>query len=181
MPGSAPAQRLTDACRVARTEAASLGPLVSGLLAIGWATVDLHRATRALVLDLGLVGEEPFRAAPRCAALGGRCLIAEGVLAGGASLVVLEPDTEGRLAASLARLDEGPVVTWLAGLAAGPVRPEPGSPPLTRLDPPGREGLTLSSESDGPFGPERLIVDANARALGQSWRLIVRAAGTIQP
>ena len=174
MPRLTLVQRLEDAWRDATTRAASLSPLVAGPLAIGWATVDLDRATRELATALGLGAETAFRAAPRCAALGGACRVAPSVLPGGGALVVLEPDSEGRLAASLARLDEGPVATWLACSTAGT------QPPVGDRDPLG-EGLTLSTESDGPLGPERLILDGRTTTLGRSWRLIVRAAGTIQP
>jgi hypothetical protein len=45
----------------------------------------------------------------------------------GSGLVVLEPVTEGRVAAALARFGEGPVAIYLGlpGPAVGPVRPGP--------------------------------------------------------
>lgn len=54
--------------------------------------------------------------APRSMALGCVCRVATGVLFDGGSLALLEPDTEGRLAASLARLGEGPTVAWLRSM-----------------------------------------------------------------
>ncbi len=114
---------LADAIERARNAA----PASTTVAAIGWSTVDLDRAER----DLGLA----FRDAAPDVILGARSRIASGALA--VPLVLLEPTTEGRLAASLARLGEGPVVSWLVGIegAAGP-----------RLSPP----------SMGPFGEERL-------------------------
>lgn len=71
------------------------------LVAIGVATVDHHRLARELGLAaLGDPHDEP--------ALGARAWWVPG-----ARLVLLEPSTEGRLASSLARLGEGPVVLYL--------------------------------------------------------------------
>jgi GNAT superfamily N-acetyltransferase len=116
---------LEDAIGRAR-ESAPAGTAVTG---IGWSTVDLERAER----ELGLA----FQDAVPDAILGARTRINTEHLS--VPLVLLEPATEGRLAASLARLGEGPVVTWLAGPAptAGPAGPA-GPPAL------------------GPFGEERL-------------------------
>lgn len=113
---------LEDALERARDAA----PAEATVAAIGWSTVDLDRAER----DLGLA----FRDAAPDAILGARSRVATGVLA--VPLVLLEPATEGRLAASLARLGEAPVVTWLAG--AIPAAGQAGPP------------------SPGPFGEERL-------------------------
>ncbi len=104
-------------------------------LAIGWATVESERAEAELVHAFGArLGA--FEDAPDDPYLGARCRSAAG---GPASfLTVLEPTTEGRLAGSLARLDEGPLVTWFT-LEMSPV-----------------DGV--SEATDGPFGPERLVV-----------------------
>jgi hypothetical protein len=88
--------------------------------------------------------------------LGARCRIGHGVLEGGLSLVLLEPATEGPLAASLARSDEGPVVAW-----------------LTAADP----GVSVSAIRDGPLGPERLLLDGPIHG---PYRLLVEPAGTIR-
>ncbi|MEO5703823.1 MAG: hypothetical protein ABIZ52_02165 [Candidatus Limnocylindrales bacterium] len=88
---------------------------------IGWATVD---ADRALVQLDGLLapageGEEsppPSSWTPlaRDAALGARVWLRAMANSGsGPWLVVLEPDTESRLAASLARFGEGVAVVYL--------------------------------------------------------------------
>jgi hypothetical protein len=108
-------------------------------IAVGWATVELDRAAADLADVLGLA-PEAFAPAADSIALGARCRIATRVLAGGLSLVILEPVAEGRLAAALARLGEGPSVVWSrrapsSRVAAGAARP-------------------------GPFGPERLVSHA---------------------
>ena len=104
-------------------------------MALGWATVDLDRAAAELAGELGFAVAE-FLAAPDSIILGARCRVADGVLPGGARLAILEPRSEGRLAAALARHGEGPLVTWARS-----------------SDPPRRRPATVRP---GPFGPERL-------------------------
>jgi hypothetical protein len=121
------------------------------VVARGWATVDLDRAEeelRALVVVGG-----PFEEATRSELLGARCRRAR-VADPGASdgepswLVVLEPDTEGRLAAFLARHDEGWAATWAVGEEdASQARPGPLGP----------ETLSAGRPASGPF---RLLVAA---------------------
>jgi hypothetical protein len=166
-----PAQRVASAWRETVDDAASIRSLVVRPLAIGWATVDLDRATEELAASLGLPGDGPFRAAPRSAILGGTCRIASGVLPDGGSLVVLEPDTEGRLAGWLARFDEGPVAAWL--VVDGPPSAEPEAL--------GRVGLVPSTEGDGPFGPEGLVAADPAVAARRHRFLVAGPAGTIRP
>ena len=135
-------------------------------IAVGWATVELDRAAAELAEAFGLdVGV--FRPVARSMALGSSCLTARGVLADGGSLTLLEPDTEGRLAASLARLGEGPVVAWLqtGEMAAAMV--------ALRV-----AGFTMSTQREGPFGPERLIVDG--AIYGPHSLLVSRSTGTIR-
>lgn len=159
----------------ARVEAAILaathapGARVAGTrpIAIGWATVELDRAAAELAAAFGLEDDE-FEPAPRSVALGCVCRIATGALPDGVSLALLEPDTEGRLAASLARLGEGPAVVWL--------RVE-GS--MTAADTLRTAAFPVSAERDGPLGPERLIVGGPIHA---PQRLLVGpSAGTILP
>jgi len=118
--------------------------------AVGWATVDLDRAAADLagLLAAGTV----FGPAPDSELLGARCRVAP--LAAEAPgplrpptaarfVVLLEPTTEGRLAATLARHGEGWCATWAT-------------------DAPGRPAATSGSRSvvrDGPFGRERLAID----------------------
>lgn len=134
-------------------------------IAIGWATVDLDRAIGDLARAFGL-GEDRFRRAARSAALGCVCRVARGVLLDGRSLALLEPDTEGRLAASLARLGEGPAVTWL-------LAPDP----ITSIEALRTARFALSTERIGPFGPERIIVDGPLH--GPQRLLVSPTPGTI--
>ena len=85
-------------------------PEAASLLGLGWGTVDLDRATDELATEAGLDGTLA-RPAPDDEALGAmarRLDLADG------PLLLLEPRTEGRLAASLARYGEGPVAIYLA-------------------------------------------------------------------
>ena len=127
-------------------------------LAVGWATVDLDRAT--LELTPRLVAGTAFREAPDCELLGARCRI--GRLgepgADGASLVILlEPSTEGRLAVTLARHDEGWCATWWPA----------------EVDPSGEPTPPTSVRRDGPLGPERLVLGGPPSG---PHRLLVEAA-----
>lgn len=102
-------------------------------LARGWATVDLERAASELG---GLLGRASFEPADRSAVLGARCLRGSAV-DGTGLIVLLEPDTEGRIAGFLARYGEGWAATWVDA--------------DERVPPAGSGGAT-----PGPFGPERL-------------------------
>ncbi|MEP6639140.1 MAG: hypothetical protein ABJC39_07300 [Chloroflexota bacterium] len=126
--------------------------------AVGWATVELDRAAAELAHELG-VTPDAFVPAADSVALGAGCRVAPGVLPGGLALAILEPNIEGRLAAALARLGEGPVAIWSA-IGAGAAPHEPAASP-------------------GPFGPERLVPGAPAH--GPHRFLIGTAAGTIRP
>lgn len=110
---------------------------------IGWATVDLERAQGELD---GLITGDP--AAPallpwapmeRDPALGARGFVRAPIAAEPAderatdgrespALAVLEPDTEGRLAAALARFGEGVLVLYLGDGPPRPGRLLPGGP-----------------------------------------------------
>lgn len=126
----------------------------SHVVAVGWATVELDRAADQLA-DRLLPGST-FVDAAQSAHLGAFCRIAPGAPAAPA-LVLLEPSTEGRLAATLARHGEGWLVTWVtpAGAPAG----------------------DLSAELPGPFGPERLVLGGSPFG---PHVLVIRAA-TIDP
>ena len=130
-------QALLDAAEAIRAKAlAGERSLVEVPLAgIGWATVEAQRAQRELdaLLEPGTAQEAAQEAAPeaepnaarwveqpRDAALGARVWLRQSPGAADAPwLVVLEPDTEGRLAATLARHDEGLAVVYLG---TGPYR-----------------------------------------------------------
>lgn len=131
------------------------------ILAVGWATVELERAARELAHLLRPGGT--FTEAMPCEHLGAWCRIGRvrpGVAA--AEVVVLmEPSTEGRLAATLARHDEGWQVTWEAVLVVSA----------------GGNELVLSGERPGPLGPERLVLGGSASG---PHRLVVTPA-TIAP
>jgi len=128
----------------------------------GWATVELDRAAR----ELGAGTAVQVRDLPDDPLLGARCR----VLAAdkGDAILLLEPATEGRIAASLARYGEGYVATWIR-LASDRYD--------NFVDSARREGLRLSSEAAGPFGRERLILG------GPAWgpHLLVSEIGLIPP
>lgn len=128
-------------------------------VALGWATVELERAA----LDLGAaldVPPERFVDARPSTALGARCRVARDVLPSGVALVLVEPFTEGRLAATLARRDEGPAAVWLAVTSlAGAVKALRAAGVATTIARPGPLGAELLVP-DGPIhGPHRLVVE----------------------
>ncbi|HJP89800.1 MAG TPA: hypothetical protein VJ850_12265 [Candidatus Limnocylindrales bacterium] len=89
------------------------------LLGICWATVDSSRAFHELD---GLLGDAEWVAEFRDDLLGAgvwRRAPRPGVHV---DLFIVEPDTEGRLAANLARFGEGVAAVYLAGPDAGPDR-----------------------------------------------------------
>jgi hypothetical protein len=106
-----------------------------GALAVGWATVELDRA--ALELSHLLATGAAFAPADASVILGASCRSAPAAKAG-LWIALLEPDTEGRLAGTLARNGEGWVATWVLPGAMG--------------------GPALSAARPGPFGPERLVL-----------------------
>jgi hypothetical protein len=131
---------------------------VSRAIARGWATVDIDRAVRELsgLLQTGAA----FEPVARSPVLGARCVRGPSASADAPTpewIVVLEPDTEGRAAAFLARHGEGWAATWLADDAVELRAPSDGSP--------------------GPFGPETLEPGGPPRG---PYRLRVSAA-TIEP
>lgn len=121
------------------------GRAVEPPAALGWATVELDRAVRELGDTLG-IRPERFAASADSRFLGARCRVAQAALPGRAALVVLEPATEGRLAATLARYGEGPAVIWLAVADLAHA-----------VDVARAAGIATSAGRDGPFGVERLL------------------------
>ena len=116
----------------------------AGALAVGWATVESDRA--AVELAPLLAPGEGFAEAPGSETLGASCRIGRAAGSGLRWIVLLEPATEGRLAASLARHGEGWVAAWWArGRGAD------GQDPTDAA-------ATWSASRPGPFGPERLRV-----------------------
>ena len=127
------------------------------LLALGWATVDLDRAAAELAAELGLAAAA-FQPVADSILLGARCRVAHGVLPRGTALAILEPRTEGVMAAALARHGEGPSVTWARSSSDGSARPS-------------------ASLRPGPFGPERF--EPGAPRQGPFLLLVETGPGTI--
>lgn len=124
----------------------------AGALAVGWATIELDRAAREL--DHLLAPGSRFEGAPSSVILGARCCAGRAAAGAELRIVLLEPETEGRLAASLARSGEGWAATWVLGPGVGA--------PLRRL----------SVARPGPLGTERLALGGPA---GAPYRLFVEA------
>jgi hypothetical protein len=141
------------------------------LIGIVWGTVDLDRA--AADLDLWLAPDDPALGdgdAPADPHLGARTRIRRSVALPGGTLVLAEPTTEGRLAASLARDSEGPSALLLrpaAGLDAWVAEAR-------------RRDVQVSARRRGPLGsavllpgriaagPHLLIVEAPKTVAGRS-------------
>jgi len=153
--------------RAFATEAVTAARVPDGagrLVAVGWATVETERAIGQLADALGIAATS-FRAAPPSAALGASCLVLDMPLPGDVALAVLEPATEGRIAAGLARWDEGPLVAWYAAAEPGPDAVAPASVPA-------------ATGPLGPFGPERLV--GRDPLTGPHRLLVVDGPGTIR-
>lgn len=145
-------ESLLDAA-VARI-AAFLGPVQS--VAVGWATVELDRAEADLRGVAGVQGApgsqafEPAVAMPDDELLGARCRLLAAIPAG-PPVVLLEPFTESRLAASLARFGEGPVALYLRIPARALARFRVVAP---------ASGIHCSRPTPGPFGTAVLVVES---------------------
>lgn len=130
-----------------------LPDLPPGTIAVGWATVELDRAARELAGHL--VPGGGFTNGSSSIALGARTRIGRTGLPDGRVvwLVLMEPETEGILAATLARADEGWAAIWAqAGSAI-----VPPAVSVARPGPFGMERIVLG----GPIaGPHRLLVEA---------------------
>ena len=147
------------------TAVGSLSSVAATSVAVGWATVELERAALELADALGVPASR-FVPAIDSSMLGARCLVADSVLPDGSALVVLEPATEGRLAATLARFGEGPAAIWLAR-----AEPREGGEIV-----PG-DAFTTTPGRPGPLGVERLITGGPIHG---PHRLLVGAPGTIR-
>jgi hypothetical protein len=132
--------------------AAFVGPVQS--VAVGWATVELDRAEADLRAARG--GQRPTDApeiepaveAPADELLGARCRLLSS--SADPPLVLLEPATEGRLAASLARFGEGPIALYLRVPARVVARFRVVAP---------ASGVHCSRPAAGPFGTAVLVLD----------------------
>ena len=129
----------------------------------GWATVELDRAEGEVGEALRDLGPWTAESRPVEPLLGARCRLMR--FPGDRDLLLLEPSTEGRLAASLARHGEGSLAIWL--------HVDPGAVDRARAD-----GFVLSRQAHGPLGAERLVV--GGPAWGPHLLLVVTsaAAGT---
>ena len=123
-----------------------------GVLAVGWAAVELDRAAKELAHLLA--PGAGFGAAASSAILGARCRSGPAAGEAGLWIALLEPETEGRLAGTLARSGEGWAMTWVLATA------------------PGTDPLALSAARPGPFGAERLLLGG---PLTGPHRLVVEA------
>lgn len=101
------------------------------LVGVGWSTVELARAERELSAALGPALVAPFGPAPDDEIMGAYCRQAR--LEDGLAIVLLEPNTEGRLAGALVRWGEAVVVAYVS-------------------EAPGRHGSTSSGGGHGAHG-----------------------------
>ena len=118
---SAPGDRFDVLRAVGRDAGPAVG--IPAVVAVGWATVDLDRAERQLV-EAGVV-PGPLIVAGAVEALGATSRRADDS-AFDVPLVLLEPVTEGRLAATLARRGEGPCAIIVGAASVGLATLVPG-------------------------------------------------------
>ncbi len=143
----------------------SVGGSVS--LAIGWATVDLDRMERDFA-DAYAGSVTSAVELPNETLLGARCRLIRPGVAGVPPIVLLEPTTEGRLAATLARHGEGPAAIWL--------QPDPARERgLGQVAP----TSARSAAAPGPFGTEVLALDGPVH--GPHRIIVLVGPGTITP
>jgi hypothetical protein len=127
------------------------------VLAVIWATVDRDRLLADLRLPVEPLVDDP--------SLGASVGLVRP--AGEHPIAILEPLTEGRLAATLARHGEGPAGEYVES----PVGFDALSAAATRAD------LVLSRPTDGPFGRSVLVLGGPVD--GPHFVLVERPAGTI--
>jgi hypothetical protein len=154
---------VTDAEALARLAAARarlepLGELT--VVALGYAILDLDQAEADANATIAHDGARP---APDDALLGARCRIV--VTPSGPWIVLLEPSTEGRLAASLARYGQVPIVEYLAPTTHGAGTVAAASSSGIALSPPtgGPLGLERLVLGNPPWGPHLILVDEDPR------------------
>jgi hypothetical protein len=151
-----------------RREAAARDPWLAGLrlVGIGWGTVELERAAEELsgAFAAARLPAPDWAPATRDAHLGATAWVGATGWFGGEgaprgleqpempAIVLLEPDTEGRLAATLARFDEGVAAIYLEApaSASGPGAAADGPYPFD----PARVGAALP----GPLGSGRMVL-----------------------
>jgi hypothetical protein len=127
------------------------------VVAVIWATVDVDR----VLAGIGLVAE----GLPDDRLLGAAVRLARPL--DGEPIALLEPTTEGRIAATLAQSGEGPAGQYvlatggLSGLAARAAA----------------AGIAIKRADDGPFGPSALVL--GGPPAGPHVVLVAGRAGTI--
>jgi hypothetical protein len=148
-------------------QAAARDPWLMGLrqAGIGWATVELERAAGELAEAFRRAGLPDPRWSPgaRDELLGASTWVSREWRDPGPitrsdtpkAVVLLEPDTEGRLAATLARFGEGVGVTYLAPRPDGPAS-DPARLGRRAAGPLGHGRLVLSRP---PWGPNIVVLD----------------------
>lgn len=148
---------MTDRATLAKT-VAELLPLGSKpqVLAVIWATVDVDRTAAGI--------GPPSVDLPDDMLLGATVRLVSPP--DGDPIALLEPRTEGRIAATLARSGEGRAGEYV-------VAPAGLEDAATRA---ARAGIVLSRAADGPFGRSVLVV---GRAAGPHLVLVEPPAGTI--
>ena len=127
------------------------------VLAVIWATVDVERA----LAGIGVPGDE----LPDDRLLGAAVRLVRRPAA--EPIALLEPRTEGRIAATLAKSGEGPAGRYVA-------TPDGFANVRARAD---TAGIALSREEGGPFGRSVLVLDGTPA--GPHLVLVDRPAGTI--
>jgi hypothetical protein len=174
---------LLSVARDLRRTAAERDPWLAGLrlAGIGWGTVELERAAEDLGNAFAAARLPPPDWAPavRDAHLGAAAWVGttawfgtEGPPRGLAdpelpAVVLLEPDTEGRLAATLARFDEGVAAIYLeapaeAGLGTAPAR-YPLDPARLGAPMPGPLGVGRMLLARPAWGPHVIVVAGASR------------------
>jgi len=127
------------------------------VLAVIWATVDRDRVVADLGLPVESLADDP--------SLGASVGLVRP--AGVNPIAILEPLTEGRLAATLARTGEGPAGEYVEA----PVGLDAIRKAATRAD------LLIGRPADGPFGRSVLVLSGPVG--GPHLVLVERPAGTI--
>lgn len=113
----------------------------------GWATVELDRAAvevAATLRDRHGLTHPRVEDAPPDGLLGARCRLLR--YPEDRDTLLLEPSTEGRLAAALVRHGEGSVALYLLADAAASARAR-------------HAGFRLTAPGAGPFGSQRLVLE----------------------
>ena len=166
-----------------RRAAAERDPWLAGLhlAGIGWGTVELERAAEELgnAFAAARLPAPDWAPAVRDAHLGAAAWVGTTAWFGtdgpprglaapeGPAVVLLEPDTEGRLAATLARFDEGVAAIYLeappeAGLGTAPAR-YPLDAARLGAPLPGPLGLGRMLLARPSWGPHVIVVAAASR------------------